>query len=114
MYRSTGKIETLIVYVGYILASWSLVFATLELFLWGGFQYTFGEEKYVWKEIDHKNQNYNMIQVIISFIIFIDLFLVSWYTHSVYTAYFVLSWVLIMKFSFNYEDEKLQEKSAQM
>lgn len=43
-----------IVYVEYILAFWSLVFATLELYEWSGFQYTFGEEKYVWKEIDHK------------------------------------------------------------
>lgn len=91
-----------------------IYFATLEIFIWSGFQYTFVGEKYVWKEIDQKNQNYNLIQVIISFIIFIDLFPVSWYTHSVYSSYFMLSWVLIMKFSYNYEDAKLQEKSVQV
>lgn len=95
--------------VWYILASWSLVSATLELFIWDGFQYALVEEKYIWKETDHKNQNCNLIQVIISFIIFIDLFPVYQHIHSVYASYFMPWWVLIMKFSFNDGDAKLWE-----
>lgn len=84
-----GKTE--IFSVRYLLASWPLIFSTLEVFIWSGFQYTFVEEKYVWKEIDQKNQNYNLIQVIISFIIFMKSFFQSPGIHSVYSSYFMLS-----------------------
>lgn len=64
-----------IVCVGYILVSWSLVFATLELCIYEVvFRIHLEKRNLYGKNRPEKNQNNNLTQVIISFIIVIDLY----------------------------------------